>query len=73
LIPRKQHKKPRTKKMFSRDEMKSRIAWLCRDCHGHVHTMFNEKQLAWEYNTLDDLRETEEMERFISFIRKKKS
>ncbi len=72
LIPRKQHNKPRTKKLFSRDEMRCRIAWLCRDCHGHIHTMFTEKELAWQLNTLEDLRNTTEMEKFLSYIRKRR-
>lgn len=71
LIPRSRHRKARSKRQFTREEMRTRIAYLCRDCHGQIHRLFTEKQLAAEYNTLETLKSHEGVQKFIGYIRKK--
>ena len=56
LIPRTRHKNKKNKKEFSRDEVKKRLAWLCNPCHQTVHTVFTEKELEREYNTIEKLK-----------------
>jgi hypothetical protein len=71
LIPRSRHRKARSKRQFSREEMRSRIAHLCRDCHGQIHRLFTEKELAADFNTLENLKAHEGMRKFVAYIRKK--
>lgn len=70
LIPRSRHRKARSKRQFSREEMRSRIAHICGDCHGQIHRLFTEKELAASYNTLEDLKTHEGMRKFFGYIRK---
>jgi hypothetical protein len=71
LIPRTRHKNRRNKKAFSRDEVKSRIAWLCHPCHKQIHALFSEKELEREYNTLEALQAHDEVQAFVEWIRKR--
>lgn len=69
LIPRTRHKNRRNKRTFSREEVRQRIAMLCRPCHNQLHALFSEKQLERELNTLAALRAQPEVARFLSWIR----
>lgn len=57
--------------MFDRDEVKHRLAWLCRPCHSHVHALFTEKVLERELNTLEQLAAQPEVVKFVNWIRTK--
>ena len=46
LIPKSRHDKARTKREFSRDEMKNDIAMLCPACHAQVHEVFSNQELS---------------------------
>ena len=45
---------------------------LCRPCHNTVHATFTEKELERNFDTLDALREAEELQGWIAWIRKRK-
>lgn len=70
LIPRKQHRRPRCRRTYSRDERQTRIAMLCRPCHSTVHAHLTEQQLEQTYNTLGLLAEHPEISRFVQWVRK---
>jgi hypothetical protein len=40
-------------------------------CHGKIHSLFNEKELARNYNTLEKLLENEDIRKFIGWVKKK--
>lgn len=69
LIPRCRHRKPRTRRLYTREEMKSRIAMLCRPCHATVHAHLTEQQLANEYSDVAALLEHPEITRFVAWVR----
>ncbi len=71
LVPRMRHRKRSALKRFSRSEMRSGIAMLCPPCHKQIHALFSERELEQSYYTLDLLREHEEMQRFLEWIRRK--
>lgn len=71
LIPRSRHRKARSKRQFSREEMRTRIAHICSDCHCQIHLLFTEKELAADFNTLEDLKGHEGMQKFVGYIQKK--
>lgn len=71
LIPKSRHDKARTKREFSRDEMKNDIAMLCPACHAQVHEVFSNQELSSYYHTVERLKEHSEMQKFINWIKKR--
>jgi hypothetical protein len=71
LIPRTRHRKKRNKKLFERVDVRTRIIWICRPCHNHIHDVLTEKQLEADYNTRAALLAHPDIERFIDWIRDK--
>ena len=69
LIPKVLHKKYRKKK-YKREVLQKTIS-ICRDCHNHVHNLYTNKELAREYNTIELLQESQAIQKFIKFIRKR--
>jgi len=71
LIPRTRHKNKRNKKNFDREEIHTRVLWLCSPCHKTVHAILTEKELENEYNTRDLLLAHAEIAKFVAWIRGK--
>jgi hypothetical protein len=44
--------------------MSSRGASICRSCHNAIHTLYDNKTLALELNTVDKLLAREDVRRF---------
>lgn len=70
LVPRKNHRKPWFQRHFSKEEMRSRGIWLCRECHRAVHRFFDEQTLGRRLNTLEALRAEPLLQRHIAWARK---
>ena len=68
LIPRKQHRRRRIRRRFSRAEREGRVLWVCRPCHDHIHRQFDEQALAERLNTLDALLAEPTIQRFVHWI-----
>ncbi|HYG78308.1 MAG TPA: hypothetical protein VEK08_25120 [Planctomycetota bacterium] len=68
LIPRTRHKNKRNKKNFDREEIHSRVLWLCSPCHKNVHAVLTEKELENQYNTLELLAAHPEIAKFTAWI-----
>lgn len=45
---------------------------ICRDCHRQIHAVFTNKQLKRDYCTIEALRESEQMGKYINWISKRK-
>ena len=71
LIPRTRHANKRNKATFARDDVRRRIAWLCRPCHKQVHALFSEKELERRYDTVAKLAADPEIARFVAWVRDK--
>lgn len=71
LIPQSRHNKARTKKEFSRQEMKTQVALLCQACHNQVHEVFSNQELSSHYHTVERLKEHTEMAKFINWVKKR--
>ncbi|MEM9346340.1 MAG: hypothetical protein AAGB26_06970 [Planctomycetota bacterium] len=70
LIPRKRHRRRSAQVRFEREEMKSRIAMLCRPCHSTVHAILTEQELEQSYNTIESLAKHPEIAKFVAWVRK---
>ncbi len=40
-------------------------------CHNKLHSLFTEKELAKDYNTIEKLLEDENIQKFVKFVQKK--
>lgn len=72
LIPRKMHRRKNFLREFGKEEMKKRGINVCRKCHSAIHKFWDEKTLAEIYNTKEKLMETEEMQKFVAWVKKEK-
>lgn len=69
LVPLTRHSNRRNQRDFDRNDVKKRVAWLCRPCHNQVHALFTEKMLEREFNTLERLAAHPEVMKFVAWIR----
>lgn len=47
------------------------VALLHRICHGKIHSVFSEAELARSYSTISALREHAEIAKFVRWVRKR--
>ena len=71
LIPRTRHSNKRNKKNFDREEIHTRVLWLCTPCHDNIHALLTEKELEYDYNTIELLAAHPGVIRFTEWISKK--
>lgn len=71
LIPRTRHTNKRNKKVFEREEVRTRVAWLCRACHSFAHSVLTEKQMEQDYNTIGRLLDHPDIRKFVTWVRTK--
>ena len=69
LIPRTRHRNKRIRRRFSREELVTRILWVCRPCHSQIHALIPEKELAERYHTREALLGHSGIRRFVDWIR----
>jgi 5-methylcytosine-specific restriction protein A len=48
----------------------SPVAHICDPCHRQIHAVFTNHELKHRFNTVSDLKESAEMRKFASWIRK---
>ena len=74
LIPRAVHTKKRFKRRFSKEEMRTRKADLCRLCHKRgLHVLIpDNKELADKFNTVELLMADERIRRHVEWVKKQK-
>ena len=68
LIPRTRHRNKRMRRLYDRDELLTRILFVCRACHNHIHNTITEKQLAEEFNSRERLLTHPQIQSFIHWI-----
>jgi hypothetical protein len=56
--------------LVPKDRKESDTVDLCRPCHDQVHATFTNHELRHFYDTLERLEETEEMRKFVCWLRK---
>ena len=66
------HLVPRSRKRHEEDGY-GPTADLCRDCHRKIHATWDNKVLARDLCTLEKLRATPEMQKWILWIRRRPS
>ena len=72
LIPRKCHSKKYFLKIFTKLEMKTRIAMLCKSCHKEIHKLIpNEVEMGKKYNTIELLMAHPLVKKYVTWKRRK--
>jgi hypothetical protein len=73
LIPRKNHRKARFRRRYSKHEMRHRGLYLCGPCHSGIHDLIpDETELGERYNTRDQLLAHEGIARHVAWVVKQK-
>lgn len=72
LIPRTLHTNQWFKKRYTKQYMAKHGIDVCRLCHDKVHSIWDEKTLGREVNTLELILESEEIQNFIPWVQKQK-
>ena len=49
------------------------IAQTCQPCHDKVHSLFSEKELEKDYNTIEKIRAHPDMQLFIQWVKKQRT
>lgn len=68
LIPKTEHNK-KNKRLFTKDQLNQTVT-CCLICHNKLHSMFTEKTLAEQYNTIDSLINNGEFKQFVLWRQK---
>lgn len=71
LIPKSRHRKARTRRHFSKEEMRSRVIWICLPCQKNLHRCLTEQEMAESYHSQEELRAHPEVEKFTRWIGRK--
>jgi hypothetical protein len=71
LIPRKLHRRPRFKRLYSRDELNQGIH-VCRSCHRGIHRAYDEMTLGARFATLERLLNDPDLQRHFAWVAKQK-
>ena len=73
LIRRSTHRTLLKRRIFTKPEMVHRGASLCKACHSAIHSMFDNKTLALELNTVDKLLAHPKVQRFCEWQSKQRT
>lgn len=46
------------------------IAFICEDCHKHIHALYTNKELAIRLDSIEALQQDEKIKKYLKFIRK---
>lgn len=69
LFPVSQHKRIMRRTGVKRQELLKATVWFCDDCHGQLHALVSEKELASSHNTLESIMAHEGFARFVEWTR----
>jgi hypothetical protein len=69
LIPVTRHSNKKNKKNFDRTEVQERVIWICSPCHRNIHAHLTEKELEYDYNSLEKLLTHPGIEKFTNWIK----
>ena len=72
LIPRALHKRPRYKKRYTKEELRTLGIDVCQLCHNGLHDLFTKHELGESYMTKEALLEHPAVQKHVAWVRKQK-
>ena len=70
LIPKSFYNNKRIQKNYSKDFLNKNGLYLCISCHNKLHSCINEKDMAFNFNTLEKIKEISEIKKWIKWKQK---
>lgn len=70
LIPKSFHNNKRILKQYDKDFLNKNGIILCIACHNKLHSCIDEKDMAFEYNTIERIVENEEIQKWVNWKHK---
>lgn len=67
LIPKSFHSNKRIQKLYSKDFLNKNGVYLCISCHNKLHSCIDEKDLAFEFNTIEKIKEIEDIKNWVNW------
>lgn len=61
----------KTRNKYKEIKGKNETVELCQPCHGKIHSVYTEKELFENYNTIEKLLQSDEIEKFVKWIKNK--
>jgi hypothetical protein len=71
LIPKRTHRFGVIRAKYSKTELNSLIAHLCKACHRHVHRTIRERDLAVHFHSIELLRTYPDINAFVDWLKDK--
>jgi len=71
VIPKEVHEWYKKHHNKTKDELHQGIM-ICRPCHSAIHSFYDNKTLAANYSTIEQILADEKVQKFLPYIRKKK-
>ena len=68
LIPKRTHRFGVIRAKYSKTELNSLIAYLCKACHRHIHRTIRERDLAVHFHSIELLRTHPEINAFVDWL-----
>ncbi len=70
LIPKSFHANKRIQKEYKKDFLNKNGVYLCIPCHNKLHSCITEKEMAFNFNTIDKILENNEIKIWIEWKEK---
>ena len=70
LIPKSFHSNKRIQKNYSKDFLNKYGVYLCISCHNKLHSCINEKDLAFKFNSIEKIKEVNDIQKWIEWKKK---
>ena len=68
LIPKFTHSKKSISKKYTKEYMNKNGVMLCKHyCHPQIHKFYSEKELATNFNTLELLKQDEQISKYVKW------
>lgn len=70
LIPKAFHSNKRILKVYDKNFLNQNGALLCISCHNKLHSCIEEKDLAFEFNTIEKIKLIDDIKKWITWKHK---
>lgn len=70
LIPKSFHNNKRILKQYNKNFLNKNGVYLCISCHNKLHSCIDEKDMAYEFNTIEKIKTIEDIQKWINWKQK---
>lgn len=70
LIPKSFHSNKRISKLYSKQFLSENGVYLCIPCHNKLHSCITEKDLAFQFDSIEKIKTNEEIKKWMEWKQK---